>query len=186
LTQASSDADASSARGVPGSGPIDWGCVKGQSRAVRGRHSVQDECVFILSGEVTLIHAHGETVLTAGMFAGFAHGGTSHQLVNRSYADHARGPAVLRRDALARAQTHRRPLRRRLCEAPRRSARRMHEKPGRAIAAHLQPLAGRRACPLARLPNWSLGRVHLYAWVLTSRLSLRILRHAEASSPHRD
>ena len=28
-------ADASSARGVPGSGPIDWGCVKGQSRAVR-------------------------------------------------------------------------------------------------------------------------------------------------------
>ncbi|MGF6853712.1 transposase [Paraburkholderia sp. CI3] len=28
-------ADASSARGVPGSGPIDCGCVKGQSRAVR-------------------------------------------------------------------------------------------------------------------------------------------------------
>lgn len=28
-------ADASSARGLPGSGPIDWGCVKGQSRAVR-------------------------------------------------------------------------------------------------------------------------------------------------------
>jgi hypothetical protein len=28
-------ADASSARGVPGSEPIDWGCVKGQSRAVR-------------------------------------------------------------------------------------------------------------------------------------------------------
>lgn len=28
-------ADASFARGVPGSGPIDWGCVNGQSRAVR-------------------------------------------------------------------------------------------------------------------------------------------------------
>jgi hypothetical protein len=28
-------ADASPARGVPGTGPIDWGCVRGQNRAVR-------------------------------------------------------------------------------------------------------------------------------------------------------
>ena len=59
----------------------------GAVSALYHRHSTQDECVFVLSGEVTLVHDHGETTLSAGMFAGFRHGTTSHQLVNRSSAE---------------------------------------------------------------------------------------------------
>lgn len=58
----------------------------GASSALFHRHSVQDEFVYVLSGELTLVHEHGETVLGAGMCAGFAHNGGAHQLVNRSDA----------------------------------------------------------------------------------------------------
>lgn len=64
----------------------------GARSALFHRHTGQDECVYVLSGTITLIHDSGETVLTAGMFAGFphqgtAHQGTAHQLLNRSDSD---------------------------------------------------------------------------------------------------
>jgi len=47
-------------------------------------HSVQDECILVLSGEVTLVHDDGETLLAPGMFVGFPRNGGAHQLINRS------------------------------------------------------------------------------------------------------
>lgn len=55
--------------------------------SLRHRHTVQDEFVYVLSGELVLIHDHGETVLRAGSCAGFRHGGVAHHLVNRSGRD---------------------------------------------------------------------------------------------------
>ena len=48
------------------------------------RHAVQDEWIYVLSGELVLVHDGGETPLGAGMCAGFPAGGTGHQVVNRS------------------------------------------------------------------------------------------------------
>ena len=56
----------------------------GGTSALFHQHSIQDEFVFVLSGEITLMHDLGETVLRAGMCAGFRHGGRSHQLLNKS------------------------------------------------------------------------------------------------------
>ncbi|MDB5758530.1 MAG: Cupin 2 conserved barrel domain protein [Burkholderia sp.] len=56
----------------------------GAMSALFHRHSVQEEWVMVLSGEITLIHDDGETVLSAGMCAGFPRNGSAHQLVNRS------------------------------------------------------------------------------------------------------
>lgn len=56
----------------------------GGMSALLHRHAVQDEFVYVLSGELTLVHDDGETVLHAGMCAGFKHGGRAHQLVNKS------------------------------------------------------------------------------------------------------
>lgn len=51
----------------------------------RHHHSLEDEFVVVLEGEVTLIEDEGETVLKAGDCAGFKAGsGNGHQLVNRS------------------------------------------------------------------------------------------------------
>jgi uncharacterized cupin superfamily protein len=50
-------------------------------------HERQDEFVYVLEGEVTLVTNEGETVLKAGMFAGFRAGqANGHHLVNRSTA----------------------------------------------------------------------------------------------------
>ncbi|KAB0641199.1 transcriptional regulator [Burkholderia stagnalis] len=50
-------------------------------------HSAEDEFVFILEGEVTLIEDGGETVLRAGDCAAFPkNSGNGHHLVNRSAA----------------------------------------------------------------------------------------------------
>jgi uncharacterized cupin superfamily protein len=50
-------------------------------------HERQDEFVYVVEGEVTLVTNAGETRLTAGMFAGFrANDGNGHHLVNRSSA----------------------------------------------------------------------------------------------------
>ena len=50
-------------------------------------HERQDEFVYVLEGEVTLVTDDGETVLTAGMVAGFRAGEPNgHHLVNRSNA----------------------------------------------------------------------------------------------------
>lgn len=55
--------------------------------ATRHRHTVQDEFVYVLSGELILVHDAGETPLCAGACAGFRHGGTAHHLINRSNRD---------------------------------------------------------------------------------------------------
>ena len=56
----------------------------GAMSALFHRHSVQDEWIYVLSGQISLIHDDGETILTAGMCAGFPKNGSAHQLVNRS------------------------------------------------------------------------------------------------------
>ncbi|MBL7554622.1 MAG: cupin domain-containing protein [Bdellovibrionaceae bacterium] len=56
--------------------------------ALMHKHKTQDEFVFVVEGELTLVLENGtETVLTAGMCAGFPAGGQAHQLLNRSNAD---------------------------------------------------------------------------------------------------
>lgn len=59
----------------------------GAVAALHHRHSVQDEFVMVLTGELMLVHDHGETLLSPGLCAGFPRGGTAHHLVNRSDAD---------------------------------------------------------------------------------------------------
>lgn len=58
----------------------------GAQSSARHRHSAQDEFVYILSGEVVLVHDGGENVLREGMCAGFRHGGAAHHLINKSDA----------------------------------------------------------------------------------------------------
>ncbi len=56
----------------------------GAASALRHWHSHQDELVYVVEGELTLITESGEQVLTAGMVAGFPGGDPdAHQLVNR-------------------------------------------------------------------------------------------------------
>jgi len=59
----------------------------GGESALLHRHSRQDEFVYILEGNPTLVTDEGEMELGPGMCAGFAAGGRAHQLVNRSPAD---------------------------------------------------------------------------------------------------
>src|SRR5215471_18207957 len=60
----------------------------GAFSSLRHWHENQDEFVFLIEGELTLIEDEGETVLrpgdAAGFKAGIAHG---HHLVNRSNSD---------------------------------------------------------------------------------------------------
>jgi uncharacterized cupin superfamily protein len=59
----------------------------GSASALRHWHSRQDEFVYIISGEITLITDEGEQVMAAGAMAGFAAGqANGHHLVNRSAA----------------------------------------------------------------------------------------------------
>ena len=58
----------------------------GQS-ALRHWHTLEDEFVYILSGEVVLISNEGEQILGAGMSAGYPAGKrNAHHFVNRSQA----------------------------------------------------------------------------------------------------
>jgi uncharacterized cupin superfamily protein len=60
----------------------------GAASALRHAHSRQDEFVFVLEGEPTLVTDAGETALRPGMCAGFRAGtGDAHHLVNRSDRD---------------------------------------------------------------------------------------------------
>lgn len=59
----------------------------GAQSALLHKHAKQDEFVYILEGEATLVTEAGETTLTPGMCAGFAAGGPAHHLVNNSGAD---------------------------------------------------------------------------------------------------
>ncbi len=59
----------------------------GAQSALRHRHTLQEEFVYILSGELVVVHDDGESLCTAGMCVGFVPGGPAHNLVNRSQAD---------------------------------------------------------------------------------------------------
>lgn len=57
----------------------------GAVSALRHGHSFQDEFIYILEGEPTLVTGTGETALRPGMCAGFPSGGAdAHMLVNRT------------------------------------------------------------------------------------------------------
>ena len=57
----------------------------GSCSSLRHAHATQDEFIYVLCGNPTLITDRGETPLTPGMCAGFpAAGGDAHHLVNRS------------------------------------------------------------------------------------------------------
>ncbi|MFM9858254.1 cupin domain-containing protein [Pseudoxanthobacter sp. M-2] len=59
---------------------------RGES-ALLHRHSRQDEFVYILEGEPTLVTETEEVALSPGMCAGFPAQGIAHQLVNRTDRD---------------------------------------------------------------------------------------------------
>ncbi|ALF53286.1 cupin [Nostoc piscinale CENA21] len=57
----------------------------GSRSALRHWHTRQDEFIYIIEGEVTLVTNEGEQILTPGMMAGFpASEENGHQLVNHS------------------------------------------------------------------------------------------------------
>jgi len=57
----------------------------GSASTLRHWHEKQDEFIYVLSGEITLVTNAGEEILTAGMAAGFAAGiANGHCLINRS------------------------------------------------------------------------------------------------------
>jgi uncharacterized cupin superfamily protein len=59
----------------------------GGESALLHRHSKQDEFIYIVEGNPTLVTDQGEVALAPGMCAGFAAGGIAHQLVNRTDSD---------------------------------------------------------------------------------------------------
>lgn len=62
--------------------------LPGGVSALRHGHATQDEFIYILSGQPTLVTDAGETILKAGMCAGFRAGdGNAHHLLNRSDED---------------------------------------------------------------------------------------------------
>lgn len=58
--------------------------VPGAHSSLQHRHSHQDEFIYLLEGELTLITETNETILRPGVCVGFPAGGTSHHLENRS------------------------------------------------------------------------------------------------------
>lgn len=57
----------------------------GAMSAHRHWHRAEDEAIYVLEGEITLIDDSGETLLTPGMAAGFPAGeANGHHLVNKS------------------------------------------------------------------------------------------------------
>ena len=59
----------------------------GAASALRHWHETEDEFIYVIDGEVTLIEDEGESTLMAGDAAGFKAGvANGHQLVNRSDA----------------------------------------------------------------------------------------------------
>jgi uncharacterized cupin superfamily protein len=59
----------------------------GAASSLRHRHTRQDEFIFILDGEPSLITDAGKESLRPGMCAGFPAGGTAHHLLNETSAD---------------------------------------------------------------------------------------------------
>ena len=59
----------------------------GGMSALLHKHTKQDEFVYILEGEPTLVTEEGEILLSPGMCAGFPAQGMAHQLLNRTERD---------------------------------------------------------------------------------------------------
>ncbi len=59
----------------------------GGESALLHRHSKQDEFIYVLEGEPTLVTEHEEVRLSPVMCAGFPAQGIAHQLVNRTDRD---------------------------------------------------------------------------------------------------
>ena len=60
----------------------------GAMSALRHAHRTQDEFVFVISGQPTLVTDAGETLLSAGMCAGFKAGSNdAHHLINKAEED---------------------------------------------------------------------------------------------------
>jgi len=59
----------------------------GAPSALHHCHSRQDEFVYVLEGELTLVGEASTTLLRPGMCAGFRAGGPAHHLENRSAGD---------------------------------------------------------------------------------------------------
>ncbi len=60
----------------------------GGMSALRHAHRTQDEFIYVLSGQGVLVTDDGETVVSAGMCAGFAAGsGDAHHLMSRGTED---------------------------------------------------------------------------------------------------
>ena len=59
----------------------------GAMSSLRHAHSRQDELVYILEGQPTLVADEGETVLRPGLAVGFKAGGGAHHLINRTEGD---------------------------------------------------------------------------------------------------
>ncbi len=59
----------------------------GAQSAFRHVHTRQEEFLYVLEGEPTLVTDEGETELRPGMCAGFAAGGAAHHVVNRTARD---------------------------------------------------------------------------------------------------
>ncbi len=83
----------------------------GSESALRHWHTLEDEFVYILSGELVLVTNEGEQVLAAGMCAGYPAGARdAHHLVNRSAraGDLSRGrhARARRQRVLSRRRSH--------------------------------------------------------------------------------
>ena len=59
----------------------------GGESALMHAHSTQDEMIYVIEGQPTLITESGEVPLSGGMCAGFPANGEAHHLVNRSDRD---------------------------------------------------------------------------------------------------
>jgi uncharacterized cupin superfamily protein len=59
----------------------------GSMSALRHVHSRQDEFIYVIEGQPTLVVDRGETILGPGMCAGFKAGGEAHHIVNRTGQD---------------------------------------------------------------------------------------------------
>ena len=61
--------------------------VPGGESALLHRHSKQDEFIYILEGNPTLVTETEEIAISSGICAGFPANGVAHQLVNRTDTD---------------------------------------------------------------------------------------------------
>ena len=59
----------------------------GAMSALQHVHSVQDEFIFVLQGQPTLVLGNDRQLLSPGMAMGFPAGGQAHQLLNESDAE---------------------------------------------------------------------------------------------------